>query len=345
MTSYDRRDSAYRTLYARLILAMSWDQALETLGFPGGAAPSEAEVEKKRRQMAIKNHPDRGGDPTMMVEVNVAADILTGKGKPGRASPRKTDPEAERRREQERKRNLALQVIDRAESEVSTAIERALNAAEIGKGKLHLRDFFSDDFADALDKMQDMIEKADKPHPDMRKADALCGSLSNKALRLGKRYLTLLKLQGEVGAGLIGLGGADPITFDSMAKLYSETSKFVAAFMDMWQESRKLVGLIRTSEFVPIEWDDIYSRPHNILDAFTGKVYGFGSFDDRPLKEYQQAVTKAVKNIGDAVLEVAPEEWKKAPSANQWKFPEDFAWAKDVVKEPSSKNAYSYDRA
>lgn len=328
--SYDRRES-YRTLYARVLLAMSWDQALQTLGFPSSATPDEAEVEKRRRQLATKNHPDRGGDPNLMVEVNVAADILTGKSKPGR-----TSLEAE----MQRKRERALEVIDRAQADVESAIDIATRNAEIGKGKLHLRDFFSEDYADALDKMQDMIEAESNPHPDMKKAEALCQTLSNKALRLGKRYLALLKLQGEVTAGRLGLGGADPVTFSSLGKLYSETSKFIAAFADMWQESRKLVYLMRTSENVPYEWDDIYGRSHDILDAFaTSTSGGFKGFNDQPLKAYQSAVVKAVKAIGDVVLEIDPDAWKKAPTADEWRQPQDFKWAKDIVR-GSAKTAF-----
>jgi len=66
---------------------MSLEEAKAVLGFPPGSSPSENEVEKARRQKAIENHPDRGGDPDKMVEVNVAADVLVGKQRPT-GSPR-----------------------------------------------------------------------------------------------------------------------------------------------------------------------------------------------------------------------------------------------------------------
>jgi hypothetical protein len=82
-----RERVAYRYLYARLLLAMSMDEAKQVLGFPPTASPTPQEISKAYKEKAFKNHPDRGGDPTKMVEINVAKDVLEGKGKPGRARP------------------------------------------------------------------------------------------------------------------------------------------------------------------------------------------------------------------------------------------------------------------
>lgn len=75
--------------YAFLMLAMSMEEAKAILGFPPNASPSDAEVQKAWRTKAFEMHPDRGGDPAQMVEVNVAKDVLTGKQRPtyGRPSP------------------------------------------------------------------------------------------------------------------------------------------------------------------------------------------------------------------------------------------------------------------
>ena len=70
---------ARRYRYARLVKAMSMSEALQVLGFPPGANPSEDEVKKQQRRKTLEFHPDRGGDPEKMVEVNVAADVLLGK--------------------------------------------------------------------------------------------------------------------------------------------------------------------------------------------------------------------------------------------------------------------------
>lgn len=58
------------------------DQAKEALGFSPRATPTPDEIVKAYRAKAIANHPDRGGDPEKMVEINVAKDILDGKARP-----------------------------------------------------------------------------------------------------------------------------------------------------------------------------------------------------------------------------------------------------------------------
>jgi hypothetical protein len=63
--------------YFRKIYAMSYSQALGVLGLSPGA--TESDVKKAWTQLAFKNHPDRGGDATKMVEINVAKDVLLGK--------------------------------------------------------------------------------------------------------------------------------------------------------------------------------------------------------------------------------------------------------------------------
>jgi hypothetical protein len=68
--------------YAFLFQSMSLEQAKEVLGFPPTAHPSPSDIQKAYRQKAFENHPDRGGDPDKMVEVNVAKDLLEGKAKP-----------------------------------------------------------------------------------------------------------------------------------------------------------------------------------------------------------------------------------------------------------------------
>lgn len=87
-----RERVAYRYLYARVLLSMSMDEAKQVLGFPPTASPSPQEVSKAYRELAFKNHPDRGGDPTKMVEINVAKDVLEGKAKPGRSGPAPSGP-------------------------------------------------------------------------------------------------------------------------------------------------------------------------------------------------------------------------------------------------------------
>ncbi len=68
--------------YAFLLFAMSMEDARALLGFPPGSHPSDDEVRKAQRRVSLSNHPDRGGDPAKMVEINAAADLLLGKQPP-----------------------------------------------------------------------------------------------------------------------------------------------------------------------------------------------------------------------------------------------------------------------
>jgi hypothetical protein len=100
------KNKEFELRYARLLVSMSRDQAKEILGFPPRSNPSEEEIKKNYKMLALKNHPDRGGDLSKMVDINVAKDVLTGKQKetweprrnpepkPNRSSPR-PEPEPE----------------------------------------------------------------------------------------------------------------------------------------------------------------------------------------------------------------------------------------------------------
>lgn len=76
-----------RNLYALLLTAMSMEEAKAVLGIPPNESPSREEVNKAWKQKAFENHPDRGGDPKKMVEINVAKDILEGKERPTYSRP------------------------------------------------------------------------------------------------------------------------------------------------------------------------------------------------------------------------------------------------------------------
>lgn len=70
-----------RKLYADYIGDMSRPRALTILGFPPNSIPSEEEINKAWKHKSLEKHPDRGGTHEQMVEVNVARDYLTGKGR------------------------------------------------------------------------------------------------------------------------------------------------------------------------------------------------------------------------------------------------------------------------
>lgn len=66
----------------RLRLAMSVQEAKDALGFKTTDEPTKEQISKAYKNLALKHHPDRGGDPAKMVELNVAKDVLEGKQKP-----------------------------------------------------------------------------------------------------------------------------------------------------------------------------------------------------------------------------------------------------------------------
>ena len=68
--------------YAFLLISMSLQEAKAILGFPPNVEPSPQEISKAWKTQAFANHPDRGGDPKKMVEINVAKDVLEGKQRP-----------------------------------------------------------------------------------------------------------------------------------------------------------------------------------------------------------------------------------------------------------------------
>lgn len=76
----DAREEHLRDKYARLIQAMSLDEAKRVLGLPAVGTPSADEISKAYKTLALQNHPDRGGDADKMVEINVARDVLLNAG-------------------------------------------------------------------------------------------------------------------------------------------------------------------------------------------------------------------------------------------------------------------------
>jgi hypothetical protein len=57
--------------------------ARQELGFEPRAPLSVADVERRRKDLARKHHPDLGGDVARMSRINQAADLLVAKGQLG----------------------------------------------------------------------------------------------------------------------------------------------------------------------------------------------------------------------------------------------------------------------
>lgn len=75
-----QKQACERILIAKLKLAMSVQEAAAVLGIDPNASPEE--IAKAYKKKVFENHPDRGGDPAKMVEVNVAKEVLEGKRSP-----------------------------------------------------------------------------------------------------------------------------------------------------------------------------------------------------------------------------------------------------------------------
>lgn len=71
-----------RERYAFLMLSMSMSEAKALLGFDPEDSPSKSEVNRAWKRRIFEKHPDRGGDQSEAVELNVARDILEGKARP-----------------------------------------------------------------------------------------------------------------------------------------------------------------------------------------------------------------------------------------------------------------------
>lgn len=83
-------DSHKFRVYARLVRAMTRYEALTIFGLPASATPDQ--IKSKYRELALQNHPDRGGDLRKMQQINVARDVLLSSGasapfRPDRSSP------------------------------------------------------------------------------------------------------------------------------------------------------------------------------------------------------------------------------------------------------------------
>lgn len=86
-----------RFLYASIRKAMSISEAMEVLGIPANAGYdiSKSDVMSAWKRKILQAHPDRGGSPELAVKLNVARDLLLGKGAydPDMRRPSRPDPE------------------------------------------------------------------------------------------------------------------------------------------------------------------------------------------------------------------------------------------------------------
>lgn len=311
-----------------LLVSMSLEDAKAVLGFPPSASPSPSEIQKAYRTKAIENHPDRGGDHRKMVEINVAKEILEGKRKQDRTpytKPQKSPEEAEREKRDEKLRK-DLRTLLEEEGDVSGYLNFALarSAPDLVRGGtlIVIKDFLTDGYADALNQISDDIDRSPlKSTPDWQKADKICQSLANKALRLGSKFAALHKKRAAVSRAAASEG----VTLNEVRDLVQDTAKFIADWQELRAESGRFMALIHTSESVPLFWDDTYAKSHHIITAFHD---GFKSVSSSDFDDFEKQLKDSLKTVS----KILEEYGEKAPSEKDWRTPGDYQWAMKVLR-------------
>lgn len=259
----------------------------------------------------------------MMVEVNVAKDILEGKARPKStpSKPSREDSEAVKRRKAEIKKGLDIGSIETHMEKSQRAMARALG--DLGSlidvaWKRNLKEFLTDDYADAIDRIHEETVSGPK-NADMGKAEKMAQGLASTALRLGSKFASLKKALDHVRG--------EP-TVESVSVLFKDVTKFADAFHAHRQESGKLSALINTSENVPASWDDVYHRSHQIVIQYDED---FQRFSASSLKALESQVEMDV----DFVSELVEREYGikgQFPAWKKWRVPADFQDAIELVR-------------
>jgi len=316
-----RTQNAYEMRYARVLMAMSLAEAKELLGFGASESPSEKDVIKAYRAKSLANHPDRGGTHERMLEVNVARDILLGKVDPNKTSPIKEDPEEAERRKAEIRKQLNIASVKTQMEKSQKMLSRVLS--DLGlfnqSWKLDLKEYLNEEYADIIDRIHDAAVEAEKT-PNTTKVAKLAQDLASSAMRAASKFGSLRKALNQL---------VDDPTVEKVAAVYKDAKKFATNFHSLRADSGKLVTLFRTDsdDLVPIEWDDIYSKAHQMLIQFDND---FQKIPDTGLKALQDQVEMSV----DSVSEMLRNEYglKGFPDWKTWRIPGDFLDAVEAIE-------------
>jgi hypothetical protein len=269
---------------------MTLEEAKDVLGFPPGSSPSDAEINKAWKSKAKEHHPDRGGSPTMMVEINVAKEVLEGKRVNDRTEVG-TDTS---------QRRIDLATIKEAKQRATTAFERTVR--EIShlylSWRVDLREYLKDDFADTVDELHDFAELAVKTTTGKRQRrmqDIVRGSkavleqasrASSKLKGLSKRTTAAKKLISVVG----------------LTSLCVEFGKYMDVYKELDKESGRLNELLALSvssdddaAVVPSRLEDAVFKCRDIIDSFRDFYAQFST--DCDVKGISATVEDAVEQV------------------------------------------------
>lgn len=300
----------------RLLLAMSMEEAKQALGFAPNANPSSGEIQRAYRAKAIQNHPDRGGDPKKMVVINVAKEILEGKRVNDKTeyTPDAEDAGAKKRRQQD-----AFVADVKAEKvKVGKSFEEAKAAILVPFGR-HTTPF--PEFLDAAfesiakiqDEIQDKLDDSPQKDADWVKTQQICDTIVGKMRRVDQqRIVVTLPIFPHI------------LTFKDIESRFKKMETLLKSYEALMVESSKLVGLLNTSEDVPLTWDSIYYHTHGMFSAYLSNLRDTLKGSEltrleKQLKDSRDAIVKSQKvNIPATTIEVAIDQWE------QLRFPASF---------------------
>jgi len=317
-----------RELHARLLLSMSMEDAKEILGFPPGSSPSPSEVARAYKRKALENHPDRGGDPRKMVEVNVAKEVLDGKS---RGDFVRQQNEEEKKRREALLRDLAT--IDRAKKQAVQAMANHSLYVFSFRIREPFRVFLMDDFAEVLDLVHDHAEKGlKKPasKDDEKALKSVLGvikEMNGITLRIASKYR--------------GLSNPGEIMLSQLEDRYESGVAIQKMMEDLFAKSRQLNGLLMTglgptyedAISIPDKVCDRYLNAHSWLESYIRDLSSFDPSDlQKVLKKVEEAVTEVLDILKDR--KVNPRDFDISPNWQSWDIPDSFDLAEVAIRNP-----------
>jgi len=325
-----------RKLHARLFLSMSLEEAKKILGFSANSTPSSSEISKAYKRKVLENHPDRGGDPLKMVEVNVAKEVLDGKFRNDFIVQR-TKEEEDRERAEEKLRGDIVTIRKASEKAVRAMSRHSLFAFAF-RGKEPFRSFLMDQFADVLDLVQEEAEKSLKSPTSkddekaLRKILALVKEMDGITLRIASKYR--------------GLSNPQEIRLSDLEEQYTK-GKLVQEMMgDLFSKSKQVYGLIVTG--LGPNYDDSVSISEAVADRYFREgsdylgayVHDLVQFDpkegSRVLKEVESAVTEVLDLLKARKVDL--NKYDLSSNWKNWDIPDSFELSETAIR-GSVKNA------
>jgi len=247
----------------RLLLAMSMEEAKQALGFAPNANPSSGEIQRAYRAKAIQNHPDRGGDPKKMVVINVAKEILEGKRVNDKTeyTPDVEDAGVKKQRQQE----AFVADVKAEKAKVGSAFEssKAAILSPFGRHTIPFPEFLDTAFesiAKIQDEIQDTLDDSPQKDPAWVKTQQICDIIVGKMRRVDQQRIAVTLPLPKI------------LTFKDIESRFRAMRVLLKSYEALMGESSSLVGLLNTSEDVPLNWDSIYYHTHGMFSSYLSNL-------------------------------------------------------------------------